>query len=160
MRVKKTCSEDISMLLLRQEKPTSIPCTSLALTSRYINNLAFCLVSSASVEGLLISEWQAFLISLLQMSWSPCTPLPSLSWVNYAACWILLPPIRAFANVSVCHRFSCWLRWIPSMARTPWTPAIFIKVEGGVRPALGRETALRKRKECAGHGRIAIESSN
>lgn len=46
------------------------------------------------------------------------------------------------------------------MAHTPRTSAIFIKVEGGVGPALGRETALRKGKECAGHGRIAIESSN
>ena len=160
-REEKPSLKTFSVLLLQQEKPTSIPCTSLALTSRYINNLAFCLVSSASVEGLLISEWQSFLISLLQMSWSPCTPLPLLSWVNYAACWILLPPIRAFANVSVCHRFSCWLRWIPSMALTPRTPAIFIKVEGGVRPALGRERLPSgKRKECAGHGGIAIESSN
>lgn len=144
-----------------KKNPPSIACTSLALTSRDINNLAFGSVSSAFVEGLLILEWQGFfLIPLLQMSWSPWTPLPFLSWVNYAACWILLPPISAFANVSVCHRFSCWLRWIPSMARAARTSAIFIKVEGGVRPALGRETALRKGKECAGRGRIAIERSN
>ena len=137
-----------------KKNPSSIDCTSLALTSRDINNSAFGLVSSASVEGLLILDWQGFLIPLLQMSWSPLTPLPSLSLslslslsrVNYAACWILLLPISAFANVSVCHRFSRWLRWIPSMAHTPRTSAIFIKVEGGVRPTLGRETALRKRK--------------
>lgn len=32
------------------------------------------------------------------------------------------------------------------MARTPQTSAIFIKVEGGVRLALERETALQKGK--------------
>lgn len=48
------------------------------------------------------------------------------------------------------------------MANTPQAPAIFIKVEGGIRPALGMEDRLPsgKGREFAEHGRIAIQSSN
>lgn len=145
--------KSFSVLFLQQEKKdSSIACISLAPTRRDINNLVFGLVS---VEGLLILKWQGFLIPLLQLSWSPSTPLPFLSWVKYAACWILLLPISAFANVSVCHRFSCWLRWIPSMPHTPLTFAIFIKVGRRCSSSTWKRDPSRKEKS-----RMAVESSN
>lgn len=72
-------------------------------------------------------------------------PLPFVIWEKDVVCWILLPPISAFANVSVCYWFSRWLRWIPSMANTPRTSAIFIKVEGGIRHLEVRLPAEREK---------------